>query len=218
MTEKLYELVEALDKDQNPIEREWPEDFRFAGRLDQAIVVEEPEGDLSEDFCDRLGLLAQTAWKDGWIILVPPGTRFLKLREPQVSPEWARVSGFVTTGIRDVRLDPIPCAGMYTLMKDAHYIVEDVEFTVPRLFQTDGASIPRFAWITTGTPFDPKHIRAAVLHDYLYQTNNVTRKKADQIFRKLLRHDDVSAYQAFKMYGALRAFGWVAWRKYRKRQ
>lgn len=121
--------------------------------------------------------------------------------------------------MEQIVLKPRPKEQRYEVCAPLHFVMFDKEFTVPAGFLTDGASIPRFAWFTTGTPYDPRHIRAAVVHDFLYQTvNGVTRLEADAIFRALLLRDSVSEYQAAKMYWALRIGGWPTWRKYRKRQ
>jgi len=114
---------------------------------------------------------------------------------------------------------PIPEHGTYRLLNTV--LLGDGESFhchVPKGFETDGASIPRFAWVTTGTPFDPKHIRAAVLHDFNYQCGDNYRKTADELFRTMLLQDGVSGYQTFKMFWALRLFGWIAWRRYRRKE
>lgn len=111
---------------------------------------------------------------------------------------------------------PEPERGTYRLYAPAVYETSEGKVTVPGGFETDGASIPRFAWLTTGTPFDPRHIRAAVAHDHMYRVNGVTRLEADKIFRAILLEDGVAPYQAWKMFLALRVGGWVAWRRYRR--
>lgn len=116
----------------------------------------------------------------------------------------------------EIILKPRPEAKRYEVCNPLTFVMFDQSFTVPAGFLTDGASIPRFAWFTTGTPYDPRHIRAAVVHDYLYQVNRITRLEADAIFRALLIQDGVSRYQASKMYWALRVGGWAAWRRYRR--
>lgn len=118
--------------------------------------------------------------------------------------------------IENVDVRPVHRQGLYELIHSARFRVHGFECEVPGRFTTDGASIPAFAWWTTGTPFQPEHIRAAVLHDYLYRNNFTTRMHADQMFREILRFDGVGRYRAGKMYHALRAFGWGAWRRYRK--
>jgi hypothetical protein len=115
-----------------------------------------------------------------------------------------------------ITLQPAPPAGVYALYYPIVFYAGGNKFVIPAGFRTDGASIPRPAWITTGTPFDPRHIRAAIYHDYLYQAGAIPRIRADILFRSTLLADGVSGYQAGKMYWALRLFGWMAWRRYRK--
>lgn len=111
-----------------------------------------------------------------------------------------------------------PHERVYELSAPVTFLTHEGAHTIEAGFKTDGASIPRFAWLTTGTPYAPEHIRAAVVHDYLYQGAGSTRLMADALFRTMLLEDGVHPYQAAKMYWALRLFGWVAWRGYRKKQ
>lgn len=112
---------------------------------------------------------------------------------------------------------PIPERGTYRVLNAVQLGAKGVAaLMVPKGFETDGASIPRFAWITTGTPFDPRHLRAAVLHDFNYQCGKMKRVAADKLFRRMLLEDGVHPYQAGKMYWALRVFGRIVWRRYRK--
>lgn len=114
-----------------------------------------------------------------------------------------------------ISITPVPASRMYALNRSIRAVINGTTLQIPFGFRTDGASIPRFAWVTTGTPFAPRHIRAAIIHDYLYQYEVVDRAQADRWFRFLLLEDGVSPYQAAKMYWALRAFGWIVWRRYR---
>ena len=87
---------------------------------------------------------------------------------------------------------------------------------VPPSFVFDGASIPRFAWSTTGSPFLPEYLGPALVHDYLYRGHkdaggHVSRKCADKLFRYLLKLNGVSRYQRNKMYLAVRVFGKFSW-------
>lgn len=115
-----------------------------------------------------------------------------------------------------IQLEPVPFERVYATTIPITFQMYDGFHTIKAGFKTDGASIPRFAWITTGTPFAPEHIRAAVIHDFLYQTGEVSRLMADGLFRTLLLEDGVNKYQAFKMFWALRIGGWWAWRRYRR--
>jgi len=117
---------------------------------------------------------------------------------------------------RSILLEPLPADGMYALHLPVSFQVGDRLYHIPKGFKTDGASIPRFAWFTTGTPFDPRHIRAAVIHDFMYQHGAISRQLADALFREMLLEDGVPEYLAGKMYWSLRLFGWAAWRAYRR--
>ena len=87
--------------------------------------------------------------------------------------------------------------------------------TVPSDFETDLASIPRWAWYIFPPVGD--YDRAAVVHDWFYSGAShrgirlVERKTADKIFRELMLQDGVARWKATVMYWAVRAFGWWSW-------
>ena len=109
-------------------------------------------------------------------------------------------------------ISPAPIAGKYILTNCIGYKWEKTFILVKKGLVTDGASIPRICWTTTGSPFLPSYIRAAIIHDYLYKTQKIPRKTVDGIFRDILKEDGISFYQRSKMYWALRSFGWFMWR------
>jgi len=84
------------------------------------------------------------------------------------------------------------------------------QILIPRGFVTDLASTPRLFWIlfppigTYGVP--------AIMHDWLYWTQPVTRKVADSTFRLAMFEMGTAAWKRFVIYSSLRAFGWIAWR------
>lgn len=86
-------------------------------------------------------------------------------------------------------------------------------YGVPAGFVTDFASIPRPLWWRY--PKSGKWNKAAVLHDYLYATNGVTRAQADALFREALKVCDVNWWTRHVFYTAVRAGGWKAWAAYR---
>lgn len=86
------------------------------------------------------------------------------------------------------------------------------QITVPTLFETDLASIPR--------PFrnvfriHGRNRRAAVLHDWLYAGRQcVTRADADRLFLDAMKSDGVSWAKRWSMYAAVRAAGWRYYKK-----
>ena len=84
--------------------------------------------------------------------------------------------------------------------------IDGKKLTIPKHFQTDLASIPRPLWAI----FAPQYsgfIAPAILHDYLYQCNNTTRKYADEILYSALIAKNVSSFTASKFYTGVRLFG-----------
>lgn len=101
-----------------------------------------------------------------------------------------------------------PHGDKYILTEDYRVRVKGYSVKVPCGFITDGASIPRFLWSAFGSPFDPKHMAGAVVHDYLYMSGILKRGIADTIFRILLQRSKVTSKKAWTFYYAVRLFGW----------
>ena len=91
-----------------------------------------------------------------------------------------------------------------------------INAAVPADFITDGASIPRPFWPL----FSPtgKHMRAAVLHDYLYhqlhsnhddKVRKAQRRDYDKLFYLAMLDSGVARWRAKLMYWAVRVFGWL---------
>lgn len=81
-------------------------------------------------------------------------------------------------------------------------------------FRTDGASVPRIVWTLLGVDrLHPSIAAAAVVHDALYAAHYTTRAQADRIFFQLAKRNGLAAHRAAIMWAALRAFGWIAWRR-----
>ncbi len=113
----------------------------------------------------------------------------------------------------------------WEIVKDWSFSIDDQEYLIPEGFVFDGASIPKYFWnwlSPTGILLVP-----GLVHDYLYANEHLirkdrtpgekkTQKECDEIFR-----DAAISVNGFKVinwiaYYALRAFGWVAWRKHRE--
>jgi len=86
---------------------------------------------------------------------------------------------------------------------------------VPSGFRTNGASIPRALWPFLGSPFDPRLIAAAVLHDHAYQFGVPARREADDDFALALREAGVGTHRASLLFLGVRLFGWLYWRRCR---
>lgn len=88
--------------------------------------------------------------------------------------------------------------------------------TVPRNFETDGASIPRVFWNIL-SPFGD-YFPAAVIHDFLYSPYNTEfdRAEADYIFREAMYHLGVPWFRRDLIYAAVRACGWACFKAHTK--
>lgn len=98
---------------------------------------------------------------------------------------------------------------VYRLLEPLTY--EDL--TVPVGFESDGASVPRFFWRVVFPPGDPRALRAAFLHDWIYRTHpeGWGREAADKLFRRVLLEDGVPRYRADLAYIGVRLFGGPSW-------
>lgn len=93
-----------------------------------------------------------------------------------------------------------------------------VAISVPKGFETDFASIPRF--FQRLLPKLDKHRRAAIVHDFLYARqgfNVYDRKRCDEIFLEAMGILNVPTWKRHAMYRAVRLFGWAAWNGHKKR-
>jgi hypothetical protein len=81
-------------------------------------------------------------------------------------------------------------------------------------FDTDYASIPRIFW-SIYSP-DGSYTKAAVVHDFLYWDQSVTREEADQVFLEGMEELGVPWPRRQLLYRSVRAFGWLAWNKNRR--
>ena len=83
--------------------------------------------------------------------------------------------------------------------------------TVPQLFETDFASVPRIPFIYE--IYGNKAHRPAVLHDYLYSLGGTDdqRQYADHVLLAASLADGLDSPTAHGMYDAVRAFGGSHW-------
>ena len=90
--------------------------------------------------------------------------------------------------------------------------------TIPKGFETDGASSPFGILIT---PFGGKYPKATVLHDYLYVMFNEgtphsafpTRWEIDSVFLEAMKDQGVNYWVRYGMWMAVRLFGNSQWIK-----
>ena len=90
-------------------------------------------------------------------------------------------------------------------------IKDDKTITIPIGFETDFASVPRLFWSLM--PPWGRYSVAAVVHDYLYNTQETTRLEADKLFEELMEELDVSIFKRKLMYWGVRIGGRIKWNK-----
>lgn len=90
------------------------------------------------------------------------------------------------------------------------------KFSVLPGFVTDGASVPRLFW-AYASPFAGLHVPAVILHDALYATHHRNRKFCDKLLYEALLSLGIRKSKAWLMYQSVRAGGWAAWKKSKKK-
>ena len=78
---------------------------------------------------------------------------------------------------------------------------------MPAGLVSDGASIPKIFWSIITSPFHPKIVRGAFIHDYLFRVHIVPRKVADQKLNSVIKSDGMDRTKAYLIYRAVRDFG-----------
>ena len=98
------------------------------------------------------------------------------------------------------------------MLLDNYFIkVGGVSVCVPQLFEWDGASIPRYGWQITYTPFNPILALPSLVHDWFFYNHQVDLKTANDIFYLLLLDNGVPKWKAKIMYKAVEIGGPSRW-------
>ena len=103
-----------------------------------------------------------------------------------------------------------PDAPGFELVQDYGFTVAGGgAFTVPAGFWYNGASIPAAFWQVTFSPFDPRILAPALVHDWLYTSKQVPRKVADETLAMLIAETSPARAQIVR--AAVRSFGGFVW-------
>lgn len=106
-----------------------------------------------------------------------------------------------------------PGSGKWTVSREFRYYsaVLGREVVVPVGFETDLASVPRLPVIfyLTGATCD----EAAVIHDYLYTTKEVTRAQADAVLREASGVMGTPSWRSALMWLGVRVGGGAYWKE-----
>lgn len=85
---------------------------------------------------------------------------------------------------------------------------QGTEHQAPMGFSTDLDSVPRIPIVYAY--LKGRATNAAVIHDWLYEQRH-PRKQADQIFLQAMKAEGIGWIRRRTIYGAVRAFGWMAY-------
>lgn len=102
-----------------------------------------------------------------------------------------------------------------TLLEDLTVNWNGRTVTVPSGFESDGCSVPEFLWDSVSPQIDPRTLRAAIVHDYLYRNAlpGWTRKDADELFYDFMVEDGMPKFKAGIAYYGVRWFGSTNWKE-----
>lgn len=109
-----------------------------------------------------------------------------------------------------------PVHGTDEMMLRADYTVVSGlwQFTVFSGFRTDGQSVPRLLWGFAGNPWDEDVLGAAIIHDALYASEQMTREMCDQWFWRLMLQNKISRIKAWLWHTMVRRGGKWVWKKH----
>ena len=114
-----------------------------------------------------------------------------------------------------------PKGGKYKLVSSLSVVYKDSAdnikaVLVPEGYVTDGASIPRILWEEIGSPFDPRFMTAAIVHDWhcnirdgeipSIHKDSISVDEMSTLFFELLRHEGVGKLKASAMERAVRIY------------
>ena len=99
----------------------------------------------------------------------------------------------------------------YRLKEELIYFDEDEVFTIPSNYYTDLTSVPYplSKWIK---PDNKTYAKAAVLHDYAY-TKQIGKVKADKLYYRAMKNDNVPLRYRVPFFLAVFVFGWRYYNK-----
>ncbi len=137
---------------------------------------------------------AAEKWMDEWMGQ-PPSYSKKKVREV---PHMGRFKDPMYFLVREIAWEP-----------NAEQIGRLPAIVVPVGFVTDFASIPCCFWSLLRP--DGDYTFAAIVHDYLYWTQALSRLESDEIFDVAMQDLDIGGFARFAIYWSVRLAGWMVW-------
>lgn len=115
--------------------------------------------------------------------------------------------------IPEPAIKPVPETDLYEVYEEYEITILGKDILIPVGFRFDGASIPAAFWISFYTPYHPRVVAAALIHDYLYVYHEVSKEEADEIFVAVLAAKGVGEFRRTNMWRAVHYFGDRAWER-----
>lgn len=109
----------------------------------------------------------------------------------------------------------------FRLTKDYPFTVDGVTETIPKGYEWDGATIPRWFWSIIGYYPMGAMAEPSVIHDWIYVNKGIlpnstyTRSRCDKLFYKHMLKSGVTPHSALRMYRVVQLFGFYFWRTFR---
>lgn len=95
---------------------------------------------------------------------------------------------------------------MFTTVKDIELTLSNNDtITIPKGFNTDLASAPRFLW-SIFRPYG-NYTLAAIVHDYMYVIGYANKKFADREFYRIMKACNANRFKRLLMYWGAILFG-----------
>ena len=138
-----------------------------------------------------------------------------------------KVGNIRTVSLPEPRVEWLPDNRQMRLLEPYEFCFcrgpEHIHAYIPEGFEFDGASIPRVAWATTGSPYVGNHRKPALTHDASYVKGMLrrvdtgeeiilTRKEADALLLSGCIFEGMGWYTRNKIWLAVRAAGWKYYR------
>ena len=110
---------------------------------------------------------------------------------------------------KSVEKYPFVCKKMLKVLLKDYKKNKQYEFTIPKGYCFDGASIPRLFWRIIGSNTDNSFLIPALIHDYLCENHNCVnfdRAFSTEVFNALLEASGVGKCKRFFMKNSVACF------------
>jgi hypothetical protein len=99
---------------------------------------------------------------------------------------------------------------IWTVEQDYTVTLGEIDYVVPKGYTSDLTSIPRI--FQSILPRWSDYARAALVHDHLYSTHDMSKKDSDRVLFDIMTQDKVNIRQKYLIYWAVALFGGKAWK------